>query len=159
MPSTVPPPNFSWVIPNKLAAHGYPSEPSEVQYLEEVGIKHVVVLTKECRPPVDAGPNISWCFIDIEDFTPPSLEQVNTFFSVIEKGRKDNEAVSVHCFRGIGRTGTMIACYFVKYEGMTAENAIQKIRQLRPGSIETKDQEDLVTDFYQQMKSIEAERR
>lgn len=69
------------------------------------------------------------------------------------------QAVSVHCFRGIGRTGTMIACYFVKYEGMTAENAIQKIRQLRPGSIETKDQEDLVTDFYQQMKSIEAERR
>lgn len=52
MPGTTPTPFFSWVIPNLLAALGLPSMTYEVKYLKEVGIKQVVILMKECNPPI-----------------------------------------------------------------------------------------------------------
>ncbi|NXG55965.1 DUS23 phosphatase, partial [Hemiprocne comata] len=52
---------------------------------------------------------------------------------------------------GHGRTGTMLACYLVKAEKMSAGDAIREIRQLRPGSIETREQEDAVIQFCQRL--------
>ncbi|HCA46062.1 MAG TPA: protein-tyrosine-phosphatase, partial [Armatimonadetes bacterium] len=50
---------------------------------------------------------------------------------------------SVHCMAGLGRTGTMIACYLVS-QGMPAEEAIAEVRRARPGSIQTEQQEQAV---------------
>ena len=46
------------------------------------------------------------------------------------------EVVGVHCLAGKGRTGTMLATWFVR-TGLTAEDAIAHVRAARPGSIET----------------------
>ncbi|ETE56691.1 Dual specificity protein phosphatase 23, partial [Ophiophagus hannah] len=62
------------------------------------------------------------------------------------------QAVAVHCLLGFGRTGTMLACYLSKIHKITGVDAIQKLRQLRPGSIETYDQEKAVVQFYQRTK-------
>ncbi|VFV42042.1 dual specificity protein [Lynx pardinus] len=62
------------------------------------------------------------------------------------------EAVGVHCALGFGRTGTMLACYLVKERGLAAGDAIAEIRRLRPGSIETYEQEKAVFQFYQRTK-------
>ena len=50
------------------------------------------------------------------------------------------QALSVHCAWGRGRTGTMIACYLAQVGNLTAEEAIKKIREIRPGSIDTERQ-------------------
>ena len=47
----------------------------------------------------------------------------------------------------------MIACYFVTEQGLTAQEAIDKIRVLRPGSIETHQQEALVQQYETIVKS------
>lgn len=52
----------------------------------------------------------------------------------------------IHCAAGIGRTGTMLACCLVS-EGITANDAIDRIRLMRPGSIETLEQEDRIREF------------
>ena len=62
------------------------------------------------------------------------------------------QGVAVHCLWGLGRTGTMLACYLVKYEGLTASQAISKVRQLRPYSIETEGQEEAVHEYYQSLQ-------
>lgn len=62
------------------------------------------------------------------------------------------QAVGVHCALGFGRTGTMLACYLVKERRLAAGDAIAEIRRLRPGSIETFEQEKAVFQFYQRTK-------
>lgn len=46
----------------------------------------------------------------------------------------------------------MLACYLVKAQGLTAGDAIAEVRRLRPGSIETHQQEKAVFQFYQRTK-------
>ncbi|KAF1465204.1 Dual specificity protein phosphatase 23, partial [Megadyptes antipodes antipodes] len=50
---------------------------------------------------------------------------------------------------GHGRTGTMLACYLAKVQKMSGGDAIREIRRLRPGSIETWEQEQAVIQFCQ----------
>ncbi|NXU12698.1 DUS23 phosphatase, partial [Pardalotus punctatus] len=52
---------------------------------------------------------------------------------------------------GRGRTGTMLACYLCKEENLDAGDAILKTRQLRPASIETRQQEQAVMRFCQRL--------
>jgi protein-tyrosine phosphatase len=54
--------------------------------------------------------------------------------------------VAVHCGAGLGRTGVVLAAYFVS-TGMTAAAAITKVRKLRPHSIETDEQAEAVEQF------------
>lgn len=65
---------------------------------------------------------------------------------------RSSQAVAVHCALGFGRTGTMLACYLVKERGLAAGDAIAEVRRLRPGSIETYEQEKAVFQFYQRTK-------
>jgi len=54
----------------------------------------------------------------------------------------------VHCAAGIGRTGTILACYLIKYQKYSAIDAIKKVRKERPGSIQSERQE-FVIGLYQ----------
>ena len=60
---------------------------------------------------------------------------------------ENNEPVLVHCLAGLGRTGTILACYLIKYEKMSAEDAIQHVREKRHGSIQSFVQEELIFQY------------
>ena len=62
------------------------------------------------------------------------------------------QMLSVHCAWGRGRTGTMCACYLLHHWNLSPEQAVAKIRQLRPGSIDTTQQESVVTKYYHSVK-------
>jgi atypical dual specificity phosphatase len=59
----------------------------------------------------------------------------------------------VHCLAGLGRTGTLLACYLVKHQKMLADDAIQKIREERPGSIQSFPQEEMIFQFAKSLQS------
>jgi protein-tyrosine phosphatase len=59
--------------------------------------------------------------------------------------------VLVHCRGGLGRTGTIVACYLV-YNGMSDIEAINYVRTIRPGSIELEGQVRTVQQFYKLVK-------
>jgi atypical dual specificity phosphatase len=55
----------------------------------------------------------------------------------------------VHCAAGRGRTGTILAAYLIKKENLTANQAIKKIRSMRPGSIQS-DRQEMALYVYEQ---------
>ena len=71
------------------------------------------------------------------------MEQIEDFIAFAGRMRNEGKKIVVHCGAGIGRTGTMLACYLVS-KGYTAEESIAEVRWKRPGSIETNEQVEIV---------------
>ncbi len=144
-------PNFSWVVEDRLAGMARPGRTNplddDLAALAELGIVLLVSLT-ETSTPADtaAAHDIEVLHIPVRDMTAPTLEQLHEFTSRALLSVEGEKPVTVHCEAGMGRTGTFLAAWFVA-GGMGADEAIEKVRLLRPGSIETADQEQAVRDY------------
>jgi len=71
--------------------------------------------------------------LEFEDCSTPSTDIVCEFLNVCDAA--GDGSVAVHCLAGLGRTGTLIACYIIRNKGFTAAEAIGFIRLMRPGSV------------------------
>jgi atypical dual specificity phosphatase len=150
------PNGFTWVDPPLLAAMAQPGAPEEYAWLRAQNIHLVISLCED--PPRRAWLNEAGLFsmhVPVEDMHPPTLKQIELCVTAIDKAHAKEFAVAIHCGAGLGRTGTMLACYFVK-KGMTAPAAIAQVRRLRPGSIETPEQADVVSDYARRLKRAES---
>ncbi len=144
-------PGFSWVEKDILAAMARPGSQRDLEedlaWLQSAGIRILVSLTEEPIPgKVLEKYDMEGLHLPVEDFTPPTLAQIDRFLEEVDRARLDGNALGIHCTAGKGRTGTMLAAYLVT-RGLSAEEAIAQIRNLRPGSVETPGQEERVAEF------------
>ena len=144
---TKKPTNFSWVIQEKLAGSGIPTSQDEFDWLLQQGIKSIVTMTEQALP-ADWTRDINYLHVPTPDFTAPDVEQIDSAVDFIHENITNNQRVMVHCAAGLGRAGTILACYLIKYEKLSAAIAIKKIRDQRPGSIQSKVQESAI-GFYE----------
>jgi protein-tyrosine phosphatase len=86
--------------------------------------------------------------IGIPDFTAPSLPQLKRIISFINAMNEKYKPVLVHCYAGIGRTGTVAAAYLIN-QGHDVESALRHVRARIPGAVQTEDQEHIL-HVYQQ---------
>jgi atypical dual specificity phosphatase len=142
------PDNFTWIEKPKLAAHARPHDAEELAWLRQQGIELVITLTEApLRRDWLSDVSLLGLHVPIVDMEAPTIEQVQQVLSATKKAHERGMGVSVHCAHGRGRTGTILACYFVA-QGMGPREAMRHVRKLRPGSIETEDQEELIEEFY-----------
>ena len=137
--------NFGWVKRGVLAGMGFPSL-SAWPWLREQGIEAVLSLTEGPPPGDPTEDGLRMLRVPIEDFGTPSIEDLDRCVAWIAENAASRRAVVVHCGAGIGRTGTVLAAYLVA-DGRSADEAIGHLRRLRPGSIETLAQQELVHEF------------
>jgi len=146
------PDNFSWLIENKLAGSAIPTSNDEVQWVVGQGIKSIITVREE---PLDDTwiKNVNYLHVLSNDMGVPEFNDLVYAVDFIHRRITNNEPVLVHCLAGLGRTGPLLACYLVKYQKMLADDAIQKVREERPGSIQSFPQEEIIFQFAKSLQS------
>jgi atypical dual specificity phosphatase len=146
------PTNFSWLLEGRLAGSGMPTSFEEINWVRKQGVKSIITMTERGLPDSWVE-GLEYLHIPTEDLSAPDIDKIDAAVDFIHERIKNEDPVMVHCAAGIGRTGTILASYLVKYQNLTAKDAIAKIRQERPGSIQSESQEIAVTFYEKFLKS------
>ena len=141
------PTNFSWLIDEKLAGSGMPTSYDELEWILDQGVKSIVTMTENALPE-NWIKDIDYLHVPTPDLTAPDMDKIDSAVDFIHKQISENHSVMVHCAAGMGPAGTILACYLVKYQKYSAQDAITKVRKERPGSIQSEVQE-LAIGFYE----------
>jgi atypical dual specificity phosphatase len=148
---------FSWVEKPLLAALARPADQEDFAWLRAQGIELLVSLTED--PPRKDWADSAGLLVyhePMEDMEAPEEEQLHRAVSAVSRATERGMGVAVHCGAGLGRTGVVLAAYFVT-KGLTASNAIARVRRLRPGSVETDEQAEAVARFARQLRDRQRE--
>ena len=141
-------PNAYWVLPGKLLAGPYPcsadldTAQQRVAALLATGVQHIIDLTEpgeyNLRPywplltaqAAAAGREVTRRQWPIPDLGTPTPAQMRAILDDLHCALQFGRVVYVHCFGGIGRTGTVVGCYLVT-QGASGDDALVTIARLR----------------------------
>ncbi|XP_072503462.1 dual specificity protein phosphatase 23 isoform X3 [Notamacropus eugenii] len=90
------PPNFSWVLPGRLAGLALPRFPAHYQFLWTQGVRHLVSLTERGPPYSDTCPGLTVHRLRIPDFCPPAPEQIDRFVSLVDEANARGEDLATY---------------------------------------------------------------
>lgn len=106
-------------------------------------------LQVERLPAALAERNIAWHHLPIPDQDVPDEHFLNawqTLSGELHASLAGGQRVLLHCKGGLGRTGLVAAMLCIE-QGADAHGAMADIRAVRPGAIETDEQEEFVLDW------------
>lgn len=143
--------NCYWVAPGKQLAGEYPidldekTSPAKLRALQEGGVTAFIDLT-EAHEPARGAPlrpyshllgSASHRRFPIRDGSAPGTpEQMTAILDAIDRQIDAEGTVYVHCWGGVGRTGTVIGCWLARhgYKGPAALNQLRELWQACPKS-------------------------
>jgi MazG family protein len=133
----------TWIEKNRLMIGPWPNfNGHEIPSLEPIRV--LVNLTETPYNIEIIDPSIVETLqVPVPDFSVPSTMQFRKLIRHLAFYRLCNMPVYMHCMGGFGRAGTIAACYLIML-GKSAAKSIQHVRNLRPGAIETKEQEEFI---------------
>ena len=139
---------FTWLVPERLVACVHPAVGEQAAAeLRRSGVTLVINL-HELPDPQDLLDRLGaeTLHLPVPNSNAPAQSQLDRGVAAITDALANGKRVAVHCGAGLGRTGTLLAAYLVS-QGIDSEAAIERIRAVRPGSVETLEQEHAVHEF------------
>jgi protein-tyrosine phosphatase/nicotinamidase-related amidase len=96
--------------------------------------------------------------LPIPDQMAPGIDDARDLVAWCRDGVEAGGRVVITCMGGLGRSGTIAACYLVE-QGMTAPEAISAVRHARgPRAVETMVQESFVTEYARRCQAATTDR-
>src|SRR5215813_11024053 len=139
-----------WLVPSKLLAGEYPGARTKdearrkLRSFLDAGVTFFLDLTEEDEGLEPYAPllqeeatarerKVVHRRLPISDLDVPTTERMSEIQQTIATALESGQTVYVHCWGGIGRTGTVLGCYLVEHEVSVAE-ALAEIQRRRRGT-------------------------
>lgn len=137
-----------WVRKGIIGGSPIPYTEDDLDEWKREGVKRILILPEEWEIE-EAWGSMDYYFSllrekgfeflhePIPDGYAPTFDQFLRIYEWLKKGY----ANLVHCVGGIGRTGTIIAGYLMLEEDLDSGEAIEEVRNYRPGAVQTYEQQ------------------
>lgn len=143
----VPFPDSYWVLPGRFLAGEYPASAyfedetrRKLRRLLEVGVNFFIDLTEPGEMneyleilEEEAALNdleVDYQRMSIADYSTPAEAEMIAVLNVVDAALEAGKTVYVHCYGGVGRTGTVVGCYLARH-GESGAQALESIKRLR----------------------------
>lgn len=166
-----------WVVPGKLLAGCYPGDQlaeerdQKLTGLLQAGIRQVISLmepgegshSSQLFSPYEAaltalakemGITVAIASMPIRDMRIPFRPEMGRILDRIDASIAQGQPVYVHCWGGIGRTGTVVGCFLARHGYADGHQVLNMISDLRADtrdahrtSPETNEQEEMVLSW------------
>jgi predicted protein tyrosine phosphatase len=135
-----------WVVPERFLAGQYPGTVwvdkthAKLNRMLQAGLDEFIDLTEQGElSPYDSilrkeanglGVRVDYFRYPIRNLSVPEKEDMRAILDHIDQSMENGRNIYLHCWGGIGRTGTVVGCYLVRH-GATGKQALERIRDLR----------------------------
>jgi len=170
-----PIPESYWVIPGQLLAGEYPGAiyapeiaRKRLDAFVKAGFNTIIDLTcegetEDYKPLLHeqaklSGLEVECLHFPIGDYGLPTREAMITILNALDDARTRGRKIYLHCYGGIGRTGTVVGCYLARH-GLSGNDAVHQLaswwqhvpKSARyPHSPETVQQEQFIRNWPEQ---------
>jgi hypothetical protein len=131
---------YSYRVADRLLAGEYPGAPDPYEAARRLALfgDHGVTLYVDLTHPADclepyerligaSATRVAHPIVDLGTTTIPHMARI---LDDVDAARSDGGSVYVHCWGGIGRTGTVVGCWLMRH-GLDGGDPIARIAELR----------------------------
>ena len=145
------PHGFAWLEPGRLAGTPLPGVVNDVDHdlaaLKRMGVSCLITLTeRDLQQDALKRHGLTNLHLPVRDHEAPSLGQIQMLLKRMETLMAQGEVLAVHCLAGRGRTGTVLAAWWIR-EGLTAQEALRRVRLLDAHYVQSAEQEEFLQRY------------
>lgn len=137
-----------WVLPNRFIVGEIPASMKEdetiakLNGLIQVNVNVVINLMEEDEKNYenksfyDYAPylnkhNVETHRIPVKDLSIPTIETMKKILSIVQDSIRQKKVVYLHCWGGVGRTGTAVGCFLLNNSLASKDNVLETINYLK----------------------------
>ena len=134
--------NFSWVLPNLLAASSVPTSKEDLDWLtHNQGISLIISLTEDPLSKnvkyfntIKKELQLKYYHIPTADGTGFFMHQFEKMVKIFNDAGKNNNKMLIHCEGGFGRTSTALTAIWMAHYKVRFEEAMKELKKddIRP---------------------------